>query len=500
VAYDGNVRAVFEAGDHWVEPPTAPERKQAYKRFHDSSRSTRFYMDTIWATDAALVEGIHWHHTSPATAQRGSNRKIVVYPEQYDPDLGEVRATLNWTRPLATDVAALVRVDPQGWGLQFDPDRRDRLGSSPDRTVMDRVWHDFRMQSNVDISGQHDVANHWRVQMGSGLLKIHPDTANPYGWNISQVPLDRMVWDPSNVSPDIRRHRQWADCAAWAVEDVERAFGVQFSPETKKNLPTLGSLQAFSNLLQGIRQVNPSVGGDSKARALLLTEFYDDNWNRLTIFVHTSVGENQMRVMWDGPNPYRLSPESPGLCPFLKLDFIISLLGVWGVGIPRVVQTPQMVTALTMTNVLRHQIACTANRWLYQDGTIDDPETAFSPVVGAPLPWKGQVDKDLPPQMVTPPDIAAITKDLLAFMPQFGREVAHLPSVMRGEAEGSREAAQAIRERLAQAERPFSAIEERDYKTYRQFLTPFVAFLCNTARPATPAPGCSALHRRTTMP
>jgi len=474
------IQQIRPLGGEWVEPDDAEDRKKAWRILHESCRSARFYMDTFWATGIALVEGKHWLETDAASVQRGSSRKVVVYPEQYGSGGEEIRATLNWTRPLATDVASILRVDPNGWALQFDPDGRDLSGSAMDVAVSERVWRDFLHQPAVDISGQDDLKNHWRVQAGSGILKAHPDAHCPYGWNISMVPLDRMFWHGGECNPDPARHRQWADCTAWPVETVERLYGITFTDEMKNALPTLSALQAFDEMLQGIRSVNEQVAGNSQAKALLVTEFYDDWFDRLTMLAHTGSGANQCIVLWDGPNPYRM-PDGHGLCPYLKNDFALSLLSPWGVGVSHVVQTPQMVTALVVTNILRHQVTCTANRWLYQTGTIADPETAFSPVVGAPLEFTGNSGKDLLPQMIKPPDISALTKDVLMFMPQFGRDSASVPPVMRGGSSGSREAAEALRTRIAQAERPFSAIEERDLRAYQRFFTQFVRFLVETA-------------------
>lgn len=467
------IRQLALRGETVVEPTVAEERRKAFRTLYDGCRGQRFFFDAFWAKGIALVEGRHWLEEAAVSTSHG-RRTLRIHPERYDPGIDMVRVTLNWTRPLALDIAALLRVDPEGWRMQFEPDARNLVGSSGEIAVMRRVWRDFVTQDEVDLPGEHDRANHWRVQAGSGLLKMVPDSHCIYGWNIVHVPLDRMVWDVGNVSPEIERHCQWADTMAWPVEEIERQYGFELDAEFKKNLPTLSQLRAFGEMMFNIRSLQPPGSGDSRTKAVLITEFWDDYWKRLTIFIHAGPSSKQWKVVWDGPNPY-------AGCPFLKLDFATTILAPWGVGVPHIVETPQKVDALAITNVLRHLLTTAAVHWIYEKGSVVDPATVFSPRVGSPIEYDSNFGKLKPPYPMEAPNIPAIAGQLVTMMPQVGRDMAHLPPVMAGKPTGTREAAQAIRARIAQAERPFTAIAERDGERYRRYFTRLVRFLVNRA-------------------
>ena len=464
-----------------VEPPEAQKIKEDFRRLYDSCRTQRFFFDHWWMKGIALTEGQHWLEEEIASESRG-NRYIKALPVQYsDAGIDMVRATLNWTRPLVTDIAAMLRVATDGWRLQFDPDPRNFIGTADEVDVMRRVWYDWLTHPSVDLPSQADLMNDWRVQTGSGLLKIVPDRRNPYGYNLQHVPNDRIIWDPANTSPDPEGHFQWADCKAWPLEEVERRYGFRVPEEDRENLPTLGALQAFDQMMQQVRSLRPAGVGDSKTRGVLLTEYWREESGpdgkpvlRLSVLMHTGTGPNQCYVLWTGRDPV-------GFSRFLKLDFGRSVLSMWGVGVPHIVETPQRFDALLTTCILRCQLATAAPHWIYERGTVEDPATAFSPRVGSPIEWDSNNQRAREPHIIEPPDMPRITEKLMALMPRIARDMAHLPPVLSGIPSGSREAAEALRTRLAQAERPFNAIAERDSERYARFFTRFVRMLVEKA-------------------
>lgn len=466
-----------------VDPVLAEAIRKNFALLYDGSRSARFFYSQFWCLGIAMCEGQQWLEESISSTSKGS-RVLRAYPERYDPGIDAVRATLNLTRPMTSDIAAMVRVDPVGWALRFDPDPRDAMRGAIDLLISDRVWQHFRSHRTVDIAGEVDVANQWRCQTGAGLLKVVPDTANPYGRSIIHVPNDRMIWDVGITTPEVTQHNEWADTMAWPAAEVERRYGFQFTKKTKENLPTLGDLRQFDEMVQAIRSLQPAGYNSSKTPAVLVTEYYFDLWQKMAILVHTGTGSTQSHVVWVGPNPYGYMDESGkwvGLCPFLKLDFSMSLLGPWGPGVPHIIRTPQQITNLVYTNFLRNLLATSAPHYLYEEGTIADPNTAFSPRIGAPIEWKRARPDSQAPGILRTAEIPSIVNALASAMPQVMADMAHVSPVLQGIQSSDKASAQAIQIKLAQAQRPFSAMEEKDSEKYTRFFSDFTRVLVNSA-------------------
>ncbi len=474
MGYGGDVQQIRIEGGQTITPESNDERIAAYKDVYDGCRAARFFYDAYWLLGIAMTEGQHWIEENAYSSSKGG-RVVHAYPENYSPGSAEIRVTLNMIRPLVANISAMTRVAPEGWNLQFDPDPRDPIGGAEDLSLAERVWQHFLSQPQVDLAGEAHLANQWRVQTGGGLLKIVPDQKCIYGWNIVHVPNDRMIWDVAWSNPDPWRHPKWIDCAAWPASEVQKRYGIEFSPDTLKNLPKMRDLCAFTEMTNTVRSLRPGEAYQSMTPAVLLSEFFDDDYARETVIMHTGTGNGQMHVAWDGPNPL-------GFCPYLKLDFGTSLLGPWGPGIPHIVKAPQQIYNLVNTMFVRNVTACGAPRYVYEEGTITAPEQAFAPRMGAPLAWNRQGRPEAQaPRVLEPPQISQTAAFLTNSMPSVMQDMSHLEPVLRGETSKRGESRLAIDAKVSQAQRPFSAIEEQDFSRYQKTFTAFAQFLVENA-------------------
>ena len=465
-------RQVYDIRKGPIPPEVERERLEAFRAMMRGCEGAKMFYGSHWATGIAMAEGQQWiEENIRLSSSRGGNRVLQAYPENYDAGVDQIRVTLNRTREIVNDVTSLLRVSPDGWNLDFAADERDAVGGTLDALMMRRVWNHYLRQPQVNLAQAEESQNEWRVQAGSGIIKLARDLSNPYGWTPVCVGLDRMTWDAANKSPWIDSHRQWADTMAWDATTFEKAYGIRFPDDVRKNLPRLGQLVGFEMLMQNIRALEEGRTGDSETPGILGTEFYDDNFARLTMIAHTGLGDGRERVVWDGPNPL-------GFCPYMKNDYLLSLLGPWGVGIPYMVGREQKITNIVFTSIARHLLAISANQWVYEEGTITDPQTALSPRVGGPIPWKRDTRDSQPPYINKPPDIPSVLWNLAQMMPQMMSDKAHLPPVLMGHG-GSREPAASLQTKLGQAERPFAKIQDRDFEGYKRFYTRFATFLCD---------------------
>ncbi|MBE3045426.1 hypothetical protein IMZ48_23335 [Candidatus Bathyarchaeota archaeon] len=301
-----------------------------------------------------------------------------------------------------------------------------------------------------------------------------PDQQNQFKHVIRTIPLDRMIWDPANKSQEISDHYEWADSVAMPAEDVERAYG--YTIPDKEKLPTLGSLRAFEGATSEIRGVQGLSKEESRTPAVLLTEYYTDWFKTLTIFVHSGTTENDCKAVWQGPNPY-------GFCPYMHLTLGMSLLSLWGVGVPIQLRQHHTLFNIAMTSIARHLVTTSAVRWLYEEDTVRSPSSVFSPRVGGPIAvTRNRTEPPILPQMIQPPNMNDIAWNLVSILPAMFDQTAHVSSILRGVAP-PRDSGSAIREKLSQAGRFFVSVGEDDQERQKKFMTKVVMFLAESAPP-----------------
>jgi len=452
-----------------VPPAVERDRVEAFQRLHDGHRSVGFATDAMMVLSIALVEGHQWIMEQRRTPSTSSGRSVLqVLPERSDPSVDNIRVTLNRIKDLTEEVAALLRIDPAGWKGSFEPDEADPVGSHAQMRIVRRIWRDYLQ--TIDLHTESVLATEWRAECGTGILKAVPDLENPYGWTIVCLPLDRLVWDSAVKTPNFALHRQWADSAAWAAEDVTRTFGMKF-PNTK-NLPTMTQLKGFDTAIGEVRNVRDARGSDSKTPAVLVTEFYDDYSRRLTVMVHTGTGAKQSYVAWDGPNPY-------GRCPLLQLNMGTSLVTPLGVGVPMRLRPDQTILNLAMTSIVRHMLV-SAGRWVIEAGSLKNPNQQLSPRIGSPIIWTPQrPDRPIEPHLVQPMQPNVIAHQLVDAIPQIMGEKVHIQPVMQGITSPRGESRAAIVEKLGQAGRVYHAAAETDDDRIRRFLSYHAKFIAN---------------------
>lgn len=456
-----------------VPEDVARERISAYRALYESCKGSRFVYDAAWAAAIALVEGFQWltrqyqfTNKSGATVFRGAR-------ENYDPSDDQIRVSVNRTRDLTEEVASILSIDPEGWAGQFDPDPTDAERGFDDARIYQRAWRGFLRDH--DVESEQRQSGNWRATCGTGLLKAVSDPTNPYKWDLVCAPLDRMIWDSANASPEISKHAKWVDCAAWTTDEIEARFpGFEFSEETKRTLPSVSELRAFDTTVQNIRGRVAPGAMESRTKGVLAAEFYDNEWGRLTIIMHSGLADKQIHVLWDGPNPY-------GACPFWKFDLGESLLGPWGIGVPNRIGPDQKVYNLAMTAIVRHLLTISAVRWLFEKNSIINPQSTLSPRVGAPIEWNPvRDDKTILPQMLQPPNMNEIAWNLVQMMPVLMQTKTHMSPVLQGQTP-PRDSGQAIDLKLGQAGRVFADINKQDWGRGKRFLTHFVSRICDSA-------------------
>ena len=459
------------------------DRTRRFRDLFDSGRGARFIWDANWACSLLLYHGKHWITEGRTRTTSGGRTTLRMLPaDQTDGGPDDVRVTVNRIRDITDEITSILQPNPDAWKCLFEPDGRDATRSAEDLALEQSVWEDYcRHTPPAEIFLS---VNRRRNQCGSGLWKAVPDTSHPYGWDLVEVPPDRMIWDPANTQSDLEKHNEWADTMAWPAEDVSRAYGLEFPKPDQ--LPTLGSLRAFESATRGAQATRVPGADESKVPAVLLTEYYwpgpprpgkRPRWSWLTLFIHTGTAAAQMHILWDGPNPY-------GKCPFLKVDFGDSLLSPWGTGVPLLQKPENQILNQAMTHVIRHLLTVQAIKQFYAQGSIENPRSALSPKVGGIVEIK-KVGTDWAwPQYSKPPDLNQVSWQLVALMPEMMAQKAHLRDVMMGITSPRGESNAAILSKLGQAGRTFVTLKQQDEERIRRFLTYHVRFLCETA----PAP------------
>lgn len=455
-----------------VPPEIEAEETKAFRRLYDSCRGRRFILDAACAVGIAMTEGQQWLIDEAYSQNTASGRTVLrLLPERTDPGVDNVRITLNRIRDITEEVASLTRIEPGGWEGRFESDPRDPAMTQVQLHIERAVWREYR--KTVMLHAEAEQANTWRSQCGSGLIKAIPDRSNPFGWDLAMVPLDRILWDPHCKSQEPAQHLEWGDSCAWNAEDATKAYGIKF--KKPDDLPTVGSLRAFDGALGAMRGIASGSEDESRAPGVLVTELYRRNWKTLSLFVHTGTGEGQSHLVWYGPNPY-------GACPYLKFDLGLSLLSPFGVGVPLRLKADQQFYNLALTAILRHLLTVSAVRWLYEEGTVTNPQSVFSPRVGGLIPVKAVKDKiEVLPQMIQPPNMNATAWQLAGMLPTMMEEKAHLRPVMFGITSPRGESGQAIEQKIGQAGRVYAALAENDGERVSRFLTHHIKHLCNTA-------------------
>jgi len=462
-------------GPDAVPLDTANERREAWRRLYEPCQTARSVMNVWRATAIAQFDGHHWIENDPQVVDTSSGRvSLRLHKADYRPTADNIRATLNRTRDITEEITSMLRVEPAGWEAVFDIEQPPGPGSSDEQAICRAAYRDWLHDDTVNLPGAYAQANSWRSQTGSGLLKVVLDSRNPFGVNVKHITADRISWDLANRDPDPWMHREWADTVAYPVEDVERMFGIQFPDKTKKALPTLSELQPFDDVVRKIQALDPQARTGSQSRGVLVTEYYSDWWQRLTIFVHTGSSAEACRVVWDGPNWFHA-------CPYGKYDLGESLMTPWGVGVPHRIYHEQRTTTLAITLVLKHLQAISAVRPIVAAGSVEgDLSEVFSPKVAAPIVWDaGRDGRNPAPSYIRPPDMPAIAWNLVSAMPEVMKDKSHLRDVLMGITSPRGESGDAIRQKLAQSGRVFADLNEKDLAVSRRFLTALGRYLVN---------------------
>ncbi|MFH1575013.1 MAG: hypothetical protein ABIG68_13595, partial [Acidobacteriota bacterium] len=394
-----------------VKDKTEWARRKAESLLRASSQS-RMYWDSVDALSLCYASGRQWAYVADATSG-GALRRLK---EVIDPGSNDVRVTLDRTSRLVRKVSASLK--PRRLAAQVIS-----LGNIADALSAKQVYEEILSQTVRDIRGLgvYRAAQLPRVVLGTAYIRryireqgrpllLKPDGGGPenghmrlrdlrIGWNVT-LPWE-VVRDPAATTPDVA---DWESIIGvekpWSLRQVKRQFPDARQADRQgvsgelSSGTTYGELMAFQNEVSRVSGRPLPVGAvDSREPALIVYEFLlrdedepgDWVWQYIAGFdPHdrgAPEGEGFLKTLHMGPNPHW----GTFLHPY---HYEAQVNSPRARGLPLCVKQLQDITNVSLSSMARVLVTAAQNRWMFQDGTVDKPDEAFSDRADRPIAVK----------------------------------------------------------------------------------------------------------------
>ena len=390
----------------------------------DATRTIQSDLAMYAALGVAYAHGKHWKGMSNSVTgdviidQWDENwdietREIRVVDNKVGPLLRKMQADLNPTR-----IEAEVTTPRHLWGM-----KHNQLSNISERLING-------IEEDASFTRAAKYASFMRCIHGSYLLNaelaqkkqaISPDIAtNPDGTPIevndqwmrwTAAPLTDLVWDPTNLNPDLAEHDILMLDQIKTVEKFESMFGpIEQFGISKDELPTVEELAPYYTRAADLTGTSLylSYSTFKKSKAVRLTTLIDrdprdpTSWDRCFFVVDTSSKEVKGRgkvLNFDNPgNPFGHHGRF-----IQKLDCFPRSDSVSGAGAPHVMMTTQDLINMLRSIQFQAISAQVHGQWLVDKQTVDPDEfmNKLNSGTGAVLQWDSRGPENRkPPQMV----------------------------------------------------------------------------------------------------
>lgn len=407
----------------------------------------------------AYANGRHW--ISVQTASSGESM-VDVWNEEWDPHQQEVRMTDNKIGPLYRNIAArnnAVRIE-----AAVSPRRHVRSIQCSRRAAISQdtinALHDDLM---LTLAARQASSLRW--QAGSSLLvlqasrkrsKISPDIlthpdGSPLEYNDQWLrwevcPLTDLIWDASNLCPDLQRHETLILEQTMSAKKFEQIYGPLTSYGIDRDsLPMMSEVAPHYIAASAITgtSIFTAYARQSKERAvrvLLLLESDPNDPGRWPE-CYTIIDANKSSPWNTDFKGMVINKDNPST-PFgghgrniFKLDGFRRSDSVWAFGVPHVVMGQQDMLNIAKSIQFQQLTAVVYGHWVIDSRSTSEEEftSRLAEGIGGVLAFDSHGDPQVhPPQYVAPPapnqEFTLITSELALGM----RDQVHISAANLG--------------------------------------------------------------------
>ena len=395
------------------------------EELREASRTIQSDIAMYGALGVAYAHGKHWKGMSNTV---GGDVIIDQWDENWDIETREIRVVDNKIGPLLrkmqadlnpTKIESEVTTPQHLWGT-----RHNRLS-----TICERILNG--VEEDAGFTRASKYASFMRCIHGSYLIvaelaqkkqSISTDIArNPDGTPVevndqwirwTTAPLTDLVWDPSNVNPDLAEHDVLMLDQIKTVEKFEAMFGpVEDYGIDRDSLPTVEELAPYYSRAADLTgtSLHLSYSTFKKSKAVRFTTLLERDprdpttWDRCFFVVDTSSKEVKGRgkvLNFDNP----VSPFGHHGRHIFKIDCFPRADSLSGAGAPHVMMTTQDLINMLRSIQFQAISAQVHGQWLVDKQTVDPDEfmNKLNSGTGSVLQWDSRGPENRkPPQMVS---------------------------------------------------------------------------------------------------
>ncbi len=358
---------------------------------------------------------------------------VDAWNEEWDPQSAEVRMTDNKIGPLVRQIAARTNATKIEAGVSVP--RHVRSMKCSRRAS---ITQDIANASDDDVmmTRQARAASSLRWQTGCGIFVVQAASksatvdsdiaANSDGspieindqwvrWDV--CPLTDLIWDVSNLSPDLRNHQTIILEKVLTVKQFEQRHGPLANHGIKQDdLGTIGELapyyvQATAVIGASIFASYARMSQEKAIRVLYLLESDPQDpgrWPEMYVVIDPSRGaswstsvDGKVVNMESPVNPYGSNGRN-----IFKLDGFRREDSVWAYGIPHVLMAQQDMANIAVSIEFQQLTAAVFGNWLVDQRSVsvETFEENLATGSGGVLKWNSHADNSIqPPKWVSPP-------------------------------------------------------------------------------------------------
>lgn len=324
-----------------------------------------------WRLNIAFIEGNQYLDVNPVALTIEEVPKLYWWQE---------REVFNHIAPnIEVRIARLSKMRPQLKARPSSNDKDDLRRTRVTNQLINNIYYDNRIKDKIldlipwlEATGTVLFKNHWNPNAGPVIVVRDESDGKVVEYAIREGDLEVTLCPAVEIYPDSCLHQEVTDCKsiihakAYHVDDIKDIWGVEVTPETSAVWRLTQSVlgQGGLGVTGGYKYTTQYVKDTA-----IVKEYWEmpsKRWpeGRLIIVANG-------KLLYFGPNPYRVGPDGQIGLPFTKVVCIKRPGVFWGKTV-----VERLIPIQRRYNALRNRKAeflnnCSIGGWLVEENSVD---------------------------------------------------------------------------------------------------------------------------------